>query len=627
MNSATTDSANANAVRPEDNSLSTVLPPAAVRDGFLSYHLISPSATGRHGPTYWVVDPTIEVAGGHVGLTLIPPTFQVYQLGLAASPTPSSSLVLSSADLDLQPQVDGEEALGVQPGIHLYLFYCVRQKDLYGVYRWLLAQVVSYDNVAMTVTLMYRGGGVDDLPVAVLRKDTEAMCVGLLCYGMSSFGGHPCNRLRARQAATRIVAMDAACRNGLRDLVALDGILGGKPSTVGRRLNGPSEGSFVFMDEQGRECSVSIAELIAPHETVNEPSPSQQCLEVHPPSGGSQETIPPAPGGPINRSLDEFISRMAGQAQAPAVNTLPAAKDKRDFAPGARSQSQASRLLADRHRGKNPHSLLMEQSRSVHFQPHPARLMALYEGRLGTRFMSVGHLKYLRPDELMVEAEVADGMDYTSKAKLPPLRSETYAKLIRQSLRGLRMFAKAYWRPEVADYTVGLEEFFETTFEANEDSVGDWPLVLRVVDTLIQEFLTWTLCGEAVMHPGAVETFSSRQLTPSNETVRAVWDRITRNTGRGQSKKRNGNAHHQGSDAPTQKRRHQLRLDVLNDLPTVEGKKVCAKFLLGTCEKTKEGVACPNNRYLIHSNVKIDEKVREELKKAFRPRSETRSSN
>jgi hypothetical protein len=312
-------------------------------------------------------------------------------------------------------------------------------------------------------------------------------------------------------------------------------------------------------------------------------------------------------------AVDDFLSRMTSHVPHQGTVNKP---DKREFSPGERSRRNAGRILAERHRGKTPHSLVMEQARTVSFQPYPARLVALYQGAIGSRFMSIRHLKYLRPDELMEEPELQSGNDYTSPAKLPSLIDEASSSNdVRLCLRGLRTFAKSYWQPSIVNYCVELESYFERIFEANEGSVGDWALVLKVFDSLIQDTFTKITCAESELGDRAMESLSTNQLSASNETVRSLWDRITgrASTTSGSKRKAEKPQSRQGSD----KQGRSTRLsELLSQLPLSDGKRMCVKFLLGTCPGIKEG-ECPLNKSRVHKKTDIPSETLEGLRSVF----------
>jgi hypothetical protein len=138
--------------------------------------------------------------------------------------------------------------------------------------------------------------------------------------------------------------MKAARLNGVVDIPTLDGLLGGKQNAVGSRINGPAVGRFGFYDEEGVECTVSLQEIMHPQGSLGAnyvaslpPLPrANQVAALLLPRGGlgtnhSQERLEVPHGGITEQNLDEFISRMAGQAE-PAMPTT-ALKDKRDFTP------------------------------------------------------------------------------------------------------------------------------------------------------------------------------------------------------------------------------------------------------------------------------------------------------
>jgi hypothetical protein len=167
--------------------------PAPLGDS--GYYLLSSSATGLPSPTYWTVGVGVPVEFGQVRLVPVPPTFQVTELGDDIPPPLPESLVMKSEDLDFHVVVGEEEALGLQPGLHLYMFYCIKTRGLRGIERWALRQIVGYDAAAETVEIVLRNGATEEIDVSSLRSEEDAMCVHLLASGLGSFDGHPSSRL------------------------------------------------------------------------------------------------------------------------------------------------------------------------------------------------------------------------------------------------------------------------------------------------------------------------------------------------------------------------------------------------------------------------------------------------
>jgi hypothetical protein len=175
------------------------------------------------------------------------------------------------------------------------------------------------------------------------------------------------------------------------------------------------------------------------------------------------------------------------------------------------------------------------------------------------------------------------------------------------------VFAKSFWKEEVVDYCVALEEFFERTFEANEEVITDWNLVLKVFDSLVQDTFTKITCAEVDLTSQQVHVISREQLSTSNETVRAMWDKLTRKSSSNQGVKRKAEG---SQDAP----RSLAMGELLKKLPLVSGKHICVKFLLGKCNGAKEGEKCPNSREgaeRIHSKVPLSDDILRELEKKF----------
>jgi hypothetical protein len=331
---------------------------------------------------------------------------------------------------------------------------------------------------------------------------------------------------------------------------------------------------------------------------------------------------------PPPEEVDAFLRRMANERPAnvyfpPAADGKP---EKGEFYPGERSRASACRILHERHRGKHPHSLVMEQSRRVCFQPYPARLTSLYHGGIGSRAMSILHMEYMRHDTLLQQDELRNGSDFSRKASLPSMsKDRVNMGVIRRCLRGLRVFSKDYWKEELVRYCTDLESFFERVFEANEDLISDWKLVLNVLDSLIQDLFTEILCRSDTASPQEVDALSRQQLTSSNETVRGLWDRMTARRSSGGRNQQTSARPQAGASNQGVKRSRSLK-ELLLNVPMVDGKRVCVKFLMGTC-KGEEGKACPNKGDLIHSKVEVDPSTLEALKTVFslRKRSHNKS--
>jgi hypothetical protein len=396
-------------------------------------------------------------------------------------------------------------------------------------------------------------------------------------------------------------------------------------SAIRRTLDGIKLSEDWFeTDEFGSAVKLSRGDVLREFHSLHSPDDSGESLnaplQLVTDTGHPDETRND-PQRPINHPrdarvaadpLDDFLATMANEStQGPPQGSAIyyGKRDKREFAPGVRAEAMASRILADRHRGKTPHALVMEQGRTCHFQPYPARLINLFQGGVGSRFMSIKHLRYLRVDEMIDEPELTNGLDYTSGAKLPLLSEGTDKKSVKLSLRGLRTFASSHWKREIIDYCVSLEEYFERVFEANERTVSDWGLVMKVFDSLIQDTFTQIMCAEPPITPLALYQWSSTQLTYSNETVRGVWERLMSRAPSG--RKRETSSFDHASQSSTAVR------DLLGKLPKVQGKNICVRYILGRCEGNTEGETCPQASDRIHSKVGLPSETMRDIRSVY----------
>jgi hypothetical protein len=514
---------------------------------------------------------------------------------------------------------------------------------------WLIGQIDSLEALTENPRgRVFFKDGLTGLEHDLLVEGLDFSSIALVPRGIAAFGVFDSSLVsrnpaaKVRELSMSMLARLKAGETGLRTLLTDYFPRGASEPTILTSL------SRFKLSEDWSETDELGSALTLPRETVIDQYRSSLGLPAalaragpslvpvstpHLPTGHQPPTGLPPPvqlihsnrvQGERTDALDEFLSRMGSSTDRGDPTPCANKKEKGEYQPGARSQNMSQRILHERHRGKQPHSLVMEQGRKCCFQPHPARLMSLYQGGIGTRYMSILHLKFLRPDQLLLEEELENGMDYSGKAKLPSVAGvQVHCATIKLCLRGLRIFSKEYWRQEIIDYCVDLESFFERVFESNEHLITNWTLVLKILDSLVQDTFTAILCQETEMTPEELARHSKVQLVSSNETIRSLWDRIISpaTTSKRKYEQNGGNTSSgrgtsSSQDAPEPRRSKRVG-DLLRKLPTIRGKSLCIKHLMGTCTGTKEGEDCPRRDDLIHSKPSIDEATMVEMRSIF----------